>query len=313
MEAPAPTAEQPAVTAVPTEPSMLPAAAGVEPYDDRSDPVHLLASLFNAINRREFQRAWGYWENAPNASYLDFIQGYAETVHVLLTASPPTGYEGAAGSQYATVPTLLLATHVDGSQHAFYGCYVARRQNPDLGGTAVSAGWSLYSGTISAAPGDVADAKLLDLACAAQTPAGPPASYEDRDDPIRLLASYFNAVNVREFQRAWGYWDAPPNPSYLDFIQGYADTVHVLLVVSPLVRVSAAAGTMYAEIPTLLVARHADGSEHVFFGCYVSRRPNQQGPGGETVGNWSLFDATVSAAPGNVAEATLLTAACPAQ
>ena len=311
-EPPTPTLA-PTLISEPTPPSIAPAMAGAEPYDDRSDPMRLLASLFNAVNRREFQRAWGYWENPPNATYLDFIQGYADTVNVLLAASPPTGYEGAAGSQYATVPALLWATHVDGSNHAFSGCYVARRPNPKMGGAGASAGWLLYSAAVSEAPDNVADAALLDQACAAQAPAGPTAAYEDRSDPVRLLASYFNAVNVREFPRAWGYWDQAPNPSYLDFVEGYADTVYALLAVFPSVRISAGAGTMYAEIPTLLVARHVDGSEDAFYGCYVARRPNQQGPGGETLGNWSLFDASVYAAPGNRADIALLTQACPGQ
>jgi hypothetical protein len=310
-EPPTPTLPPPTPTPELMPQTVAPTMAGAEPYDDRSDPVRLLASLFNAVNRREFQRAWGYWENPPNASFLDFIQGYADTVQVLLAASPPTGYEGAAGSQYATVPALLWATHVDGSNRAFYGCYVAQRPNPEMGGAAASAGWLLYSATVSEAPDNVADAALLFQACAAQVPGGPMAAYEDRSDPVRLLASYFNAVNVREFQRAWGYWDQAPNPSYEDFIQGYADTVYALLAVYPSVRISAAAGTMYAEIPTLLVARHVDGSEHAFYGCYVARRPTRQGPGGELQGDWSLFDSTIQPAPANSAVITLLTQTCP--
>ena len=139
-----------------------------QPYDDRGDPVRLLASYYNAINRREYQRAWGYWENPPNPSYKDFVQGYAETASVLLVVRPPTRFEGAAGSVYVGVPTLLVATHFDGSQHNFVGCYVARRANPDIEGAPTDRGWSLYRAMITATPGNTADATLLAQACVTQ-------------------------------------------------------------------------------------------------------------------------------------------------
>jgi hypothetical protein len=153
-------------TSAPRSPTVPPTASPAtpveQPYDDRGDPVCLLASYWNAINRREYERAWGYWENPPNPSYEDFVQGYAETASVLLAVSPPTRFEGAAGSVYVGIPTLLIATHLDGSQHAFVGCYVARRATLDIdaGGE-----WSLYSATVMATPADTADATLLAHAC----------------------------------------------------------------------------------------------------------------------------------------------------
>ncbi len=164
---PMPTLETP--TVAPASPAQLPTLVPVDPpYDDRGDPVRLLASYYNAINRREYERAWGYWENPPNPSYKDFVQGYAETASVLLVVRPPTRFEGAAGSVYVGVPTLLIATHFDGSQHNFVGCYVARRANPDIEGAPTDRGWSLYRAMITATPGNTADATLLAQACATQ-------------------------------------------------------------------------------------------------------------------------------------------------
>jgi hypothetical protein len=63
---------------------------------------------------------------------------------------------------------------------------------------------------------------LLAQACAAF---GVPAllSYAERSTPVDLLASFYNAINRREYQRAYGYWETPPS-LYDQFVQGYADT-----------------------------------------------------------------------------------------
>jgi hypothetical protein len=77
-------------------------------YANRDTPIDLLASFYNAINRQEYERAYGYWENPPD-SYADFVRGYQDTVSVQLIVQPPAWLEGAAGSSYANVPTALVA------------------------------------------------------------------------------------------------------------------------------------------------------------------------------------------------------------
>jgi hypothetical protein len=286
---PTPTSEPP--THVPPSPAPLPPPTIPPvgpPYEDRGDPVSLLASYFNAVNRKEYPRAWAYWENPPNPSYEDFVQGYAETAHVLLAVRPPTFIEGAAGSQYTNIPTLLIVTHTDNSQHNFVGCYVARRANPNIEG-APPDGWSLFDATVSATPGNSSDALLLSEACETR----PETQYDDLASPVRLLASYFSAVSRKEYPRAWAYWENPPNPSYEDFVQGYAETTSVLLVVRPPTFIEGAAGSQYTSIPTLLIVTHTDDSQHNFVGCYVARRANPHIEGAPPNG-WSLFDATIS-------------------
>ncbi len=46
-------------------------SAATAAYDDRSDPTRLLASYYDAINSRDFARASGYWETAPNGASLE--------------------------------------------------------------------------------------------------------------------------------------------------------------------------------------------------------------------------------------------------
>ena len=112
---PVPPTEAPTL---PPPPPPVPPPGEVPPlYDDQDDPVSLMASYINAINRREYDRAWNYWENPPNPTFDDFRAGYADTASVLLAVHPPTWYDAAAGSAYAQLPVLLLATHTDASQH----------------------------------------------------------------------------------------------------------------------------------------------------------------------------------------------------
>src|SRR5262249_42081216 len=45
----------------------FPTSAGQVPfYEDRTDPVAALISYYNAIDRKEYQRAYGYFQGAPN-------------------------------------------------------------------------------------------------------------------------------------------------------------------------------------------------------------------------------------------------------
>lgn len=292
----------PSSTPCPTPSPVAPAEW--PPYDDRSGPTTLLASYANAINRGEYARAWGYWESPPNPSYEDFVQGFADTAFVRLAVRPPTWFEGAAGSSYAQVATLLSATHADGSQHNFIGCYVSRRSNVQQSGDEPT--WSLYDASLQPTPRNASDALLLAEACQS----GPLVPYDDRSGAVAMLASYVNAINLREYGRAWAYWETPPEQSLEAFAQGFAETESVLLVVRPPTRFEGAAGSTYVAIPTLLSALHNDGTRHNFTGCYVARRPNLGGPGIEKV--WSIYDATVDRAPGNSTDVTLLDGACAA-
>lgn len=158
-----PTEESSANSASPT-PSFTASPSVEPPYDDRSSPVRLLASYYNAINRREYSRAWAYWESPLNPSYEDFVQGFADTESVMLVVRPPTRSEGAAGSVYVTIPALLSATHTDDSRHNFVGCFVARRPNVPEANTQQ---WSLFDAMVHPSPGNSTDALLLMEACEA--------------------------------------------------------------------------------------------------------------------------------------------------
>ena len=76
-----------------------PLAAQETPYmDNRSDAASLVRSLYNAVNRKEFARAWGYFgDEKPSKDLEAFIKGYEGTERVLVETGLITE-EGAAGS-----------------------------------------------------------------------------------------------------------------------------------------------------------------------------------------------------------------------
>ena len=140
-----------------------PATAG-QPYENLNSPVDTLASYFNAVNRREYRRAYGYWETPPGA-LQDFARGYAETASVQLIVEPPTVIEGAAGSLYVKIPAALVARQRDGSQRIFAGCYVARKANlrpPDIQKGDV---WHIYRATMKPVSAGAAIPQLLAQPC----------------------------------------------------------------------------------------------------------------------------------------------------
>jgi hypothetical protein len=108
-----------------------PALAEEPPYlDDRSDPTAIVRSLYNAVSRHEYARAWSYFgETKPLPDYQAFVAGYAETASVELLTGP-AATEGAAGSIYGSVPVALAATGTDGTTRVFAGCYVTRQLQP---------------------------------------------------------------------------------------------------------------------------------------------------------------------------------------
>src|SRR4029453_17019999 len=91
--------------------------------------------------------------------------------------------------------------------------------------------------------------------------------------PAEVLASYYNAINRQEYQRAYSYWETPPSP-YDQFVQGYADTASVQLIVQLPPFIDAGAGNAYSNIATVLIATTREGGQQTFVGCYTTHKVN---------------------------------------
>ena len=138
----------------------------------------------------------------------------------------------------------------------------------------------------------------------------PQEAFEDLDSPVGLLASYYNAINLQDYQRAYNYWETPLEP-FDEFAAGFADTASVQVIVQPPTRVSGAAGSSYVEIPTVLIAHHHDGAEKMYVGCFVTRTSNLQPPDIPQEDVWHLYGADVTEVPTDSSIPALLGEACP--
>lgn len=100
------------------------------PYvDDRSSAEAVIRSLYSAINRHEFARAWGYYGDAKPAKDFDsFVKGYDGTDKVEVTTGAISD-DGAAGSIFYNVPVAIRATDKSGGEKVFAGCYTLRQVN----------------------------------------------------------------------------------------------------------------------------------------------------------------------------------------
>ena len=100
--------------------------------DDRSSAEAVIRSLYSAINRHEFARAWGYYGDAKPAKDFDsFVKGYDGTDKVEVTTGAISD-EGAAGSIFYNVPVAIRATDKSGGEKVFAGCYTLRQVNAQI-------------------------------------------------------------------------------------------------------------------------------------------------------------------------------------
>ena len=128
------------------------------PRGDRSDPLTTLSSYYDAINARDYRRAYRFWES-PTTSFEQFAAGFADTERVRLLVDPKPRLEGAAGSNYAEISTVVVATTRAGVDRVFAGCYTMRRSNVQ------DRGWNIYRAEISQVPASARVSRMLSQVC----------------------------------------------------------------------------------------------------------------------------------------------------
>lgn len=97
--------------------------------DDRSDPQAVISSYYNAIDRKEYARAYSYFGEGAAPAYDAWVAGYADTASVAVGFGE-VAQEGAAGSIYYTLPVTLEVSRTDGTSVRFTGCYTLRLAQP---------------------------------------------------------------------------------------------------------------------------------------------------------------------------------------
>lgn len=134
--------------------------------DNRSTPADVLRSLYNAINRQEYARAYSYWE--PGAAQLppfdQFQQGYARTTSVQFTSGAPESDPGAGQLNYA-LPATLVAQQADGSTETFVGCYRLHLSQPAIQATPPFQPLAITSGALQQVDNGADTTALMATAC----------------------------------------------------------------------------------------------------------------------------------------------------
>ena len=102
--------------------------------DNQSDPVNVLRSFYNAINRHEYVRAYSYWQDQSQLPTLSaFTQGYGTTQSVALTTGMVQSDAGAGQRNYR-VPATITSQLTDGTTQTFAGCYSLHLAEPAIQG-----------------------------------------------------------------------------------------------------------------------------------------------------------------------------------
>jgi hypothetical protein len=167
-----------------------PAFSQERPYlDDRSDAAALVRSLYNAIDRHEYGRAWSYFgETKPAKDFEAFAKGFANTKRVDVETGAASS-EGAAGSTFFQVPVAIKATANDGKESVFAGCYTARLANPSIQGETFQP-LHLEKGMLKAADGELTD--VLPAQCGNGPP--PPARDTVREQAQKAFAATYASI-----------------------------------------------------------------------------------------------------------------------
>lgn len=132
-------------------------AADLPYLDDRSDAAAVVRSLYNAVSRKEYARAWDYFgETKPAKDFETFAKGYEATERVDVETGAVSS-EGAAGSLFYNVPVAIRAVDKDGTEKVFAGCYTARQVNGSIQEPPFTP-IQLDKGTLKPAEGELADA-----------------------------------------------------------------------------------------------------------------------------------------------------------
>lgn len=293
----------PSATAAPTDtpaptatntvaPAPTPASSNY--IDDRSTPSQVIVSLYNAINRREYLRAYNYWRTPSTSlgSYSSYAAGYQDTASVDLVFGQITGDAGMS-QVYYTVPVILKTASNNGVHTNYAACYVVHQSAPGVFGAPPFEPMGIDRGQAKLSNINASDSAALATACNGY-PIGPnpvPVAgttldigknnfLDNRSGPIETVSSFLNSLNLKQYVRAYYYYQDPatyPGP-YGPYAAGYADT-DVITVTFGNVQTEGAAGSLYYKVPLALHVLTTSNSKQTFVGCYTLRlaQPTIQG------------------------------------
>ncbi|NMC86535.1 MAG: hypothetical protein GYA58_14755 [Anaerolineaceae bacterium] len=289
--------------------------------DDRSTPAALMLSYVNAINRHEYLRAYSYWVN-PTPSLGDF-DAFTNSFSGVGTESVVIGNisaDGAAGSIYYTLPVLYTDTLANsGTTLKYVSCVVMRLPQPANYGEPPIQPLNFDSGTKAALNASISDADALAAACNGQGSGGPTSApvlenltdlsannyIDNRSGAVEVVSSLLNAINRKEYVRAYSYWQNPSQTvgNYDNYAAGYNDTGSVSAVFGTVIS-DAGAGQFHYQVPVGMIVTTNNNTQQTFIGCYTLHlaNPGMQGtlpfePLGITAGKFKQISNGTSLSP----------------
>jgi hypothetical protein len=146
------------------------------------------------------------------------------------------------------------------------------------------------------------------LPASAQTPE--PIAIDQQGDPASVIGSYYNAISLADYPRAYAYWEsAPGNTTEAQFAAGFADTASAQVIVQEPIFEDAGAGNVHASVPTLVIANRKNGTQAYFAGCFITHKTNVPvGNATEPNPNWYLQSAKLKQQ--NTLDLSALATAC---
>ena len=112
-----------------------------------SNPSDVIRRYYDAIQNRQYDSAYALWGQSGEASgktRTEFAAGFAQTERTTVTIGDSVRIEGAAGSQYATVPVTVDAILRSGARQRFTGTITLRRAMVD-GATPEQRAWHIFA------------------------------------------------------------------------------------------------------------------------------------------------------------------------
>ena len=295
---PAPTDTSPAATALPVAsntpvptatssvvPVSIPASTNY--IDDRSTPWQVIVSFYNAITRQEYSRAYGYWNDPATSlgAFNAYANGYQNTASVDLVFGQIAGDAHMSQVDY-TVPVLLKVTNKDSSHSNFVACYVVHETSPDVFGAPPFNPMSISQGAASPSDINAQDASVLASACSGlpvggvTSPITPGSALnidkthfiDNRSGPIETVSSLLNALNLKQYVRAYSYFQDPATfpGDFSPYAAGYANT-EVITVTFGTPTSEGAAGSIYYKVPRATKVLTTTNTTQTFVGCYTVR------------------------------------------
>src|SRR5437588_538335 len=153
------------------------------------------------------------------------------------TSSPaPSATAQPSPTPTAAPPAAVFATTSAGPQ-SFVGCYTLHLARPEIQTEPPFKPIAIQSAQLSAAASPAAARSALATTCGSANanplPWGAPGAgidaahyVDDRNAGETVITSYYNAINRKEYSRAYGYWEpgSPQRAAFATFSAGYANT-----------------------------------------------------------------------------------------